>query len=210
MTVQQGRDPRDAARIGASATWLTILFGAPVLFGVAALSDPLLRLMYGMKYLPAIPVLTTLALFGLTLAASAPTQFLLVAADRQVFYLTWLIVSGLVDVAGNLVLVPRFGAIGAAYAKGIAQTVGAAGFLIYLVRHFKVSLPWWRIFRLVVVCAIMRHTLPTHRAPRHWTYRVLTSSTPWHVERTRGICTFCHPERAERVEGSALLALCAT
>jgi O-antigen/teichoic acid export membrane protein len=122
---------------------------------VAGIADPLLRLMYGAKYLPAIPVLTILAIFGLTLAASATAQFLLVAADKQVFYLIWMLTSGLVDVAGNLVLVPRFGAMGAAYAKGFAQFIGATGFLVFMVRHFKVSLPFARIARLVAVSAVM-------------------------------------------------------
>ena len=63
--------------------------------------------MYGAKYLPAIPVLATLAFFALGLAASQSAQFLLVAAERQVFYIVWLLVSAAIDVLGCQLFIPH-------------------------------------------------------------------------------------------------------
>jgi len=125
------------------------------LFGVASLSDPVLRIMYGVRYLPAIPVLTVLALFGLSLAVSAPAQHLLVAAERQIFYIGWMLVAGVIDVLGCLVFVPRFGALGAAYAKGISQVIAAVGFLTFMVRRFHVHLPLLRMLKLLLACTAM-------------------------------------------------------
>jgi O-antigen/teichoic acid export membrane protein len=155
IMVKQGHAPAEAARIAAQATWLTILFGAPELFGVAALSAPLLHVMYGAKYLPAIPVLATLSFFALGLAASQSAQFLLVAAERQVFYIVWLLVSAAIDVVGCQLFIPHYGALGAAYAKGISQLVAAAGFLGFMVLKFHVTLPVWRIIKLITACVAM-------------------------------------------------------
>lgn len=155
MMVKQGRAPAESARIAGTTTWFTILFAAPVLFGVAAVSDPLLRLLYGAKYLPAIPVLTALSLFALSLAASQPAQYLLVSAERQVFYLVWLIVAAAIDIVGNLLLIPPLGALGAAVGKGVSQFVAAVGFLGYMMRQFDVSLPWLRIAKLLAASAAM-------------------------------------------------------
>ena len=155
MMVKQGRSPAEAAHIAATATWFMMLIAAPVLFGVASISDPLLRIMYGAKYLPAIPVLTALSLFGLSLGVSQPSQYLLVAAERQIFYILWLVVAGAVDVVGNLLLIPHFGALGAAYGKGASQMVAALGFLTYMVVKFKVKLPIARMIKLLLAVTAM-------------------------------------------------------
>ncbi len=166
--VQQGRSPEEAARTTATATWFIMLFAAPELFGVAAVSDPLLRLLYGAKYLPAIPVLTVLSLFSLGLAVSQPAQYLLVGAERQRFYIAWLSLAGLIDVLGNLLLIPAHGALGAVFAKGAGEVFGGAGFLAYLLVHFRAKLPLWRMAKLLLACLVMfagvrlvGHSLPS-------------------------------------------------
>ena len=153
--VQQGRAPEQAARTTATATWFVMLLAAPMLFGMAAVSAPLLHLLYGARYAPAIPVLTVLAPFGLAFAASQPAQYLLVAAERQRFYIAWLGLAGLIDVLGCVLLIPAHGALGAAFAKGAAEVIGAVGFLAYLLVRFKVKLPLWRMAKLLAVCIAM-------------------------------------------------------
>jgi len=155
MFVKQGRSNSEAARVAATATWFMMLVAAPELFGVASVSEPLLRLMYGSKYLPAIPVLTALALSGLNLAVSQPAQYLLVASERQTFYVIWLSLSGAIDVLGNIILIPRYGALGAAIGKGISQTIAGAGCLAYMLRNFDVRLPLARMARLLGASALM-------------------------------------------------------
>lgn len=166
--VQQGRAPEEAVRTTATATWFAMLIAAPALFGVAAVSDPLLRLLYGARYLPAIPVLAALSILSLGLALSQPTQYLLVGAERQRFYIGWLCLAGLVDVVGNLLLIPAHGALGAALAKGAGGIVGTLGFLSYLVIHLRARLPYGRMARLLGACVAMflcvqflEHRLPS-------------------------------------------------
>ena len=153
--VEHGRSPSEAARTTAVATWFVMLFAAPALFGVAAVSDPLLSLLYGAKYLPAIPVLAVLAVVSLSLAVSQPSQLLLVGAGRNGFYILWLCVAGIVAVAGNFLLIPAYGAVGAAFAKGAGQATAAAGFVGYVWIRFQARPPLWRMARLLLACAAM-------------------------------------------------------
>jgi O-antigen/teichoic acid export membrane protein len=155
MWVQQGRSPKDAARTAATATWFIMILAAPELLGVAAISDPLLRVMYGAKYLPAIPVLATLCVFALSLTISQPAQYMLVGAERQRFFLLWMCVAGAVDVVANLVLIPRYGAMGAAYAKGTSELIASVGFIVYLISVFKAHLPLSRMVRLLAASIVM-------------------------------------------------------
>jgi O-antigen/teichoic acid export membrane protein len=155
MMVRQGRSPKEAARIAATATWFTILIAGPTLFGVASISSPLLRVMYDVRYVPAIPVLSTMAIFGLSLAASQSAQFLLMAAERQGYYIGCMLVAGLVDVLGNSLLIPSMGALGAAYSKGTSQLIAAIGFIGFAILRLHAPLPLGRIVKLVTSCVIM-------------------------------------------------------
>jgi O-antigen/teichoic acid export membrane protein len=153
--VQQGRSPAEAARTTSTATWFIMFLAAPELFGVAAIADPLLRVMYGAKYLPAIPVLAVLAVFSLCLATSQPAQYLLVGAERQKFYILALAIAAVLDAAGNVFLIPHFGAVGAAFAKGIGEFVGGVLFITYMVVVLRATLPIGRMLRLLLSSVAM-------------------------------------------------------
>lgn len=155
MWVQQGRSPKDAARTAATATWFIMILAVPELLGVAAISDPLLRVMYGAKYLEAIPVLATLCVFALSLTISQPAQYMLVGAERQRFFLLWMCVAAVVDVVANVLLIPHFGALGAAYAKGTSELIASLGFIVYLVSIFRAHLPLSRMLRLLAAGVVM-------------------------------------------------------
>jgi O-antigen/teichoic acid export membrane protein len=152
---EQGRSPAEAARTTATATWFVLLLTTPELFGVSAISGPLMSLLYGSRYVEAIPVLRALSLFAVAVGLVGPTQLLLVGAERQRFYIGWLAACGLLGVAADLVLIPRYGAMGAAFAKGTIEVVACVGFLAYLIVHFRVSLPFARIARLLAACGAM-------------------------------------------------------
>jgi O-antigen/teichoic acid export membrane protein len=155
IMVRQGRSPKEAARLAVTTTWFTMLLAAPELFGVASIADPLLRLMYGYKYLGAIPVLSTLSLFGLCLAMSQPAQYLMVAAERQISYILCMGAAAVVDVTLVYFLVPHFGAVGAAWGKGISQTVAAAGSIGVMLWYSRVPLPLGRMARVLAASTAM-------------------------------------------------------
>jgi O-antigen/teichoic acid export membrane protein len=98
-------------------------------------SGPAVLLLFGERFRPMIPVLTAAALLAIPKAlANSPTQ-LLQATQNQGFLVAWGCICGGIDVMLDILLTPRYGALGAAIANGAAQTLAAAGI-------------WWRAWRL--------------------------------------------------------------
>ncbi|MDP9054968.1 MAG: oligosaccharide flippase family protein, partial [Acidobacteriota bacterium] len=61
MMAEYGRNAARAVQLAESAGKYLYLLAGPLLFGMALLSGPVIRLLYGPKYLPAIPVLAVAA-----------------------------------------------------------------------------------------------------------------------------------------------------
>jgi O-antigen/teichoic acid export membrane protein len=81
--------------------------------------------MYGSQYLPAIPVFIVVALLSIPKAILTPAQTLLYSAEDLGFVLKWGCVAAAINVLLDLALIPSHGAIGAAWANGVAQTFAA-------------------------------------------------------------------------------------
>jgi O-antigen/teichoic acid export membrane protein len=125
MMVRAGADAASAARMSVTALRLMSLVALPTTFVVAALSGPLMSLLYGDHYLEAIPVLALLAFFCSAKTFVLPVQQLLVAIDRQDVLVKVMAVSAVVNLILDLLLIPWRGAMGAAIANGAAQVLGA-------------------------------------------------------------------------------------
>lgn len=112
-----------------------LLIGAPVAVGGALLAAPLIELLAGDAFLNAAPVLVILmanvAVVYLNMALGQP----LIAWDHQKAYM-WVVGGGAIaNVALNIVLIPRFGTIGAAWATLAAEGVVLVGLAIL---HWRV------------------------------------------------------------------------
>jgi O-antigen/teichoic acid export membrane protein len=81
--------------------------------------------MYGSQYLPAIPVFIVVALLSIPKAVLTPAQTLLYSAEDLGFVLKWGCVAAAMNVLLDVALIPSHGALGAAWANGIAQTFAA-------------------------------------------------------------------------------------
>jgi O-antigen/teichoic acid export membrane protein len=105
-------DASDAYRM-ALRVLLQIAF--PLAAGVALLSEPIVTLVGGRAYLPDSAVALTILICYLPLSyTNGLTQFVLIAAGKQRM-LTGAFVAALVfNLAANLLLIPRFGYVGAA------------------------------------------------------------------------------------------------
>jgi O-antigen/teichoic acid export membrane protein len=155
LMVEQGRAPSEVARLSAGMTWFMMLVAMPTYFGLAALSDPLLRLLYGSKYLPAIPVLAILSLFGVCRALAGPTEQFLIVTENQGFFIKWAGAVGIINALVNVLLIRKYGAVGAATAKVLSQVIAAAGFLAFMMLRYRVAFPIGRMIRLLFVCTVM-------------------------------------------------------
>ena len=107
MLVQQGRAPGTVAKLAVTTMRFMALFSIPAAFGLAALSDPAMRLVYGAKYIPAIPVLLVTALFSMGRAMQLPAQRLLSATENQGFLVGWGLLLAALNVGANFLVIPK-------------------------------------------------------------------------------------------------------
>jgi O-antigen/teichoic acid export membrane protein len=106
-----------------SATLLAFVFILPVVIGGTLLAKPLIRTVFGPSYAPsAAPLVPLVFAAGLTLLRFVP-QALVIAADRRREVLWVNAIGAVISVALNVVLIPRFGMMGAAASTLTTDTV---------------------------------------------------------------------------------------
>ncbi len=127
LGVQYGRSKKEMYSTTAEAARYMALLALPLLMGMSALSGATIRLLYGSKFLPAIPVLVLTALFALPRSFLAPAQAVMLASERQSFLVRWTLLCSGVNVLLDCLLIPGLGALGAVIASGAAQTLTAVG-----------------------------------------------------------------------------------
>ena len=167
VILRSGRDSGDAARITGVVLRYLALIALPMTFGVAALSGPAISLVYGRQYLPAIPVLTLLAVFCAAKLLILPAQDFLLASDRQDVLVKWISGAGALNIVMDFLLIPSGGAWGAAIANSVAQTVAAIGIVASTTLTLKAPLlsrGLAKIFisaaAMAIPAAVLRLTLP--------------------------------------------------
>ena len=152
VMAQYGRD-RDALRCLVSrAARYMFLFGLPALLGLALLSRPLVQTLYGRQYLPVIPVLFCAACLAIPKTMLAPVQQLMLAGEHQWFLVMWGSLCGAVNIGIDLLLIPRYGALGAAIGNGVGQALAVAGIWARARTLFRLELPW-RELAQIAACA---------------------------------------------------------
>jgi O-antigen/teichoic acid export membrane protein len=119
---EYGRDKARLFRMTSKASTYVLLGALPILIGLACIGSPFVRVLYGPQYLPAIPVFIVVALLSIPKAILTPAQTLLYSAEDLGFLLKWSCIAAVINVLLDLVLIPSLGALGAAWANGVAQT----------------------------------------------------------------------------------------
>lgn len=117
------------------------------LFG-AALAQPLVRLLYGDAYLPMVPVLQLLLAGLAVISIVTPNGGILFATERQSFIIKSGTPIAILNVALDLWLIPRAGAMGAAVANSVAQMSAAVVTVAYLRHTVGVRFPWRSTLRI--------------------------------------------------------------
>ena len=122
---EYGRDKDRLFSMTSKASTYVLLGALPILVGLACIAGPFVRVMYGPQYLAAIPVFVVVALFSIPKAILTPAQTLLYSAEDMGFILKWGCVAAAINVLLDLALIPSHGALGAAWANGVAQSFAA-------------------------------------------------------------------------------------
>jgi O-antigen/teichoic acid export membrane protein len=150
LLAQQGRDSAHVPRMAADAARYMFLVAMPLLFGMALVSDSIVRLLYGQRYLEVIPVLTVAATFGIVKPLIQPIEAVFFARSRQVRMLIWATTAGLINLGADWLLIPWFGATGAALANGGAQMLLVFGYWLIGIVWFEIKLDWRGFGRITV------------------------------------------------------------
>ena len=135
MMAQYGRGEEKLRGLTVEGARYAFLIALPLLAGVACVSGPAILLLYREPFRPMIPVLATVALLAIPKALNAAPTLLLQTTRNQGFLVVWGCLCGAIDVGLDILLTPRYGALGAAVANGTAQTIAAVGI-------------WWRVYHL--------------------------------------------------------------
>jgi O-antigen/teichoic acid export membrane protein len=143
---QYGRDASRLDGLMRNATRYVGLLTIPLFLGLAAIADPLIRTVYGPKYLAVIPVLVLMSVFALPRGFQSHIENLLQAHETQGFMVRWLSFVGVLNLLLDWLLIPSHGALGAAVANGVAQSVAIAGVWVKAtsVVHLNPPVHFWR------------------------------------------------------------------
>ncbi len=169
LMVERGRDPRSAVRLTRDSMRYVFLLAAPLTLGLAAIDRAVMPLLYGPKYTEAIPVIALVAGLAVLRGALMPVQDLLRMSEQQSFMIRFSIAMGIINIALDLWLIPSGGAVGAAWANGIAQALAMAGLTTFAWKRLGLSVPLGDMGRILLACVPMVAVVRTlANAVDHW------------------------------------------
>jgi O-antigen/teichoic acid export membrane protein len=155
LMVESTRDPSRVDSIVKNACRYLLLVAIPVHFGAAAIARSVIGVAYGPRYATAVPVLIIAAVLSIPRAFQEISEVLLRAADRQKNLLICLAITGIVNLCLDYLLIPRYGAVGAAWGNGLAQTFGIVAVWQQARRFYNFSFPIQSAMRISFAGLIM-------------------------------------------------------
>ena len=146
----------ELARVHANSTRYLAMLSLPLCLGGIAIAKHLFPILYGVSFQPASFVFAILLLGGTVGLISTSSSALLYGVELQKIVVGVEVLSALVNLLASWLLVPPFGAKGAAFATTIAQLVGGLGMIIYAYKRvMKQKFPITFIWRIFSASALM-------------------------------------------------------
>jgi len=137
------------------------LFAVPLTFGGWAVLNNLTVLMYTPKMLPSVPAAQVL-LLGLLPGVITGLFSMLVNAVGGIWLQVKLgLAISAVSIGLDLILIPRFGALGAAIASTTTQLAYAIFLAVIIRRKYQIMLPFRPVVSIVVIGAFTTFLVPT-------------------------------------------------
>lgn len=112
------------------ATWLLLLLGAPMLIAVMLFAEPLLSRGFGPEFANGAQALVIMAAAQILLLARGPVGAMLSMSGHERMQLLFSAIALLLTFGASLVLIPRYGLLGAAWAYAIPVTIRSVGSVI--------------------------------------------------------------------------------
>jgi O-antigen/teichoic acid export membrane protein len=154
MTGLWGRDRDRFARFTARSVETMMFVGAPIAVVGLVLAEPIMRVIGSAEFVAdGTPTLAVLfAAVGVTFLNGTVSQALF-AAHQQAFLVRLNVVNLAINIGLNLVLIPLWGAVGAAVALLVTELIGQLVASWKLSRHSAYRTPWAFAVRLLVSLA---------------------------------------------------------
>lgn len=108
--------PEELNKVLIKAEWYLAMLAAPIVFGIFALAPEIIDFFYGADYVQAGPVLGVLIFVLLFIFLDFPIGSLLNATGNQAIKTGLMGGAMVINIVGNLLLVPEYGIMGAAIA----------------------------------------------------------------------------------------------
>jgi O-antigen/teichoic acid export membrane protein len=112
-----GEAAAETRRVFASAVDRLLFIAVPAAFGLWALRQPIVTLIYGERFLPAVDPLMVFVVAALAQAAFNPYQFILYAMDQHARFVPVVLLRLVVYLLAMVALVPVWGGTGAAVVR---------------------------------------------------------------------------------------------
>lgn len=135
---------------------LNVMTLTPAFVFAAVWAAPVIGSVLGAEYLPAADLLALSASFGIvsSLLGANVRLPLLYVADRQRALLGLRIGAGLLNIAANALLIPRFGAMGAVVSSGMSNVATHIAEFGLFHRTVKARYPLAYVIRVAASCAL--------------------------------------------------------
>ncbi len=151
--------PRDRTRLLVTSRLTAELLAIMSLGGMAftiVAAEPVVRLLFGAEFVPAAPALPVLAAAFVFISFDYLNGNLLVVLGRQNRLLRVSLLALVVNLAGNLILVPLIGFMGAAWMTLVTEIVVFGGSLSLILRELDIGLPGpGRMLRTLLAAVIL-------------------------------------------------------
>jgi len=131
-----------------------LAFGMPAILTLAWFAPEVVRLIYGPSYGGAASILTILAAAILLMYINAPIGNLVISSDLQTCVTAFSILTAASNVALNLLLIPHFGASGAAFAT-IGSELASTAIFYTMVRIYLGPTAFWRNVGKILMAGLL-------------------------------------------------------
>lgn len=145
-------------RVMHTSARLALMVAFPMAFGIGALAQPIIVLLTGAGdggFSESVTVLRVLCIVTPSFYLNSVSQEFLYANHRNWAVVKAYFVGCVVDVALNLFLIPRFGAMGAAMAAVVANYTISAIFVHNMLQDFRAMRLLGMTFKTLIACTVM-------------------------------------------------------
>lgn len=130
-----------------------VFFAIPVSIGLAILAPECILVFSGNQFTGSIPVMQILSILPVLIGFGHFYCFQILLPAGKTQYIFYAVLGGvMVCLLLNLLLVPHWKSIGAAIANVVTECLVTAGYIYYMRRFFKPTLPWKYTLHSLIAC----------------------------------------------------------